>query len=134
LLVVIIGTALFGGCASTPKSPDATTQEKEKAGDKNKSAVFEQPMDKTQKAALDALAVFGFEIKKQEPDFIEGRRPNKWGLFVGSGGETMKVWLESPGPTQTKVKVKTEHSFMGIAGQKNWDDKVLAELTKALKL
>ncbi|NOT54974.1 MAG: hypothetical protein HOP18_10245 [Deltaproteobacteria bacterium] len=94
--------------------------------------VFAQPVEKTQKAAVDALVVLGFEIKKTEPLHIEGYRPHKVGLFVGSGGETAGVWLESIGADQTRVVVDTAKSFVGIVGQKNWDSEILAEMSKAL--
>ena len=113
--------ALMGGCASTPK-----------AGDAKVSAVFQQPIEKAQKAAVDALTVTGFDIKKQEPTYVEGTRPRKVGLFVGSGGETVGVWLVTQAPDKTEVKVKTAKTFVGGAGQKNWDAEVMAEITKTL--
>ncbi|MCB9913169.1 MAG: hypothetical protein H6827_09255 [Planctomycetes bacterium] len=113
---------LLVGCASTPKIADA------KVG-----ALFEQPIDKVQRAAVDALAVNGFDIKKQEPTYVEGSRPRKIGLFVGSGGETVAVWLTAPAPDKTEVKVKTGKSFAGYAGQKNWDEEIMAEMTRTLR-
>ena len=109
------------GCASTPKASDAKA-----------SAVFQQPIDKVQKASVDALTVTGFDIKKQEPAYVEGYRPRKVGLFVGSGGETVGIWLTATAPDKTEVKVKTARSFVGGAGQKNWDDEVMAGITKTL--
>jgi hypothetical protein len=113
--------ALMTGCASTPKASDAKA-----------SAVFQQPIDKVQKASVDALTVTGFDIKKQEPAYVEGYRPRKVGLFVGSGGETVGIWLTATAPDKTEVKVKTARSFVGGAGQKNWDDEVMAGITKTL--
>lgn len=122
-LILALGglMAFMAGCASIPKATDA------KAG-----AIFQQPIDKVQKAAVDALAVTGFDIKKQEPTYVEGSRPRKVGLFVGSGGETVGVWLNAQAADKTEVKVKTAKSLVGIAGQKNWDDQILAEMTKTL--
>jgi hypothetical protein len=113
--------ALMAGCASTPNAADA------KVG-----AVFQQPIEKARQASVDALTMTGFEIKKQEPAYVEGFRPRKMGLFVGSGGETVGVWLATLAPDQTEVKVKTARSFVGGAGQKNWDNEVMAEITKSL--
>jgi hypothetical protein len=96
------------------------------------SAVFQQPIDKVQKASVDALTVTGFDIKKQEPTYVEGYRPHKIGFFVGSGGETVGLWLAALAPDKTEVKVSTSKSVAGIAGQKNWDDAVMAEITKTL--
>ena len=114
------------GCASTS---DQTAAKQSEAKPKT---VFEQPIAKTQQAAVDALTVVGCEIKQQEPSYVEGSRPHKMGLFVGSGGETVKVTLVSLEPQNTSVTVKTEKSFVGFAGQKNWDKQVLEEMTKEL--
>jgi len=113
--------ALLVGCASTPKASSAKV-----------SAVFPQPIVKVQKASVDALAVTGFDIQVNEATHVQGFRPHKVGAFVGSGGETMGVWLTALEPEKTEVKVKTAKSMVGMAGQKNWDDDVMAEITKAL--
>src|ERR1041385_6490895 len=68
------------GCASTSKQAGVEQPEGQP------SVVFDQPIAKTQQAAVDALAVIGCKIKKQEPTYVEGYRRNKMGLFVGSGG------------------------------------------------
>lgn len=95
-------------------------------------AVFQQPVEKIWKAAVDALVVLCFGIKKQEDFFVEGFRPRKVGFFVGRGEETVGIWLESLAQDRTRVLVKTAKSLVGIAGQKNWDVKVLAEMENAL--
>jgi hypothetical protein len=110
-------------CSSTPTRPTS---------DDKKSVVFAQPLAKAQKAAMDSLVVLGFELKKTEPQYIEGTRPRKMGLFVGSGGETVGVWLDPVGESATQVQVDTARTFVGAAGQKKWDDDVLAEMQKAL--
>jgi hypothetical protein len=94
--------------------------------------VFNQPLAKTQRAAVDALTVIGCDIKKQEPTYVEGHRPLKMGVIVGSGNETVKVSLTEMAPQKTSVHVMTDKSFVGGAGQKNWDQQVLAEMTKSL--
>lgn len=113
--------AFMTGCASTPKASDAKA-----------SVVFQQPVEKVRKAAADALEVTGFDIKKQEPAYVEGFRPHKVGFFVGSGGETVGVWLSERAHDKTEVRVTTAKSLVGIAGQKNWDDEVISEITKTL--
>ena len=110
------------GCASSPK-PD----------DSGPAAVFNHPVKDVQRAAVDALTVSGFDIKKQESGHVEGARPRKVGLVVGSGGETVGVWLKATAPTVTEVRVKTAKSFVGGAGQKTWDKVILAEMTKSLE-
>jgi hypothetical protein len=121
-LVILLLTAVgaWSGCASTPDRPLAH------------SAVFLQPAVEVQRAAVDALVVLGFDVEKSEPAYVEGFRPRKIGLFVGSGGETVGVWIEPLGPSRTGVRVDTARSFVGIAGQKRWDEDVLNELEKSL--
>jgi len=111
--------AIFG-CASTPQYP------------KNQATVFDQPIEKVKQAAVDALVANGFNINKQEPTYIQGSRPHKVGLFVGSGGETAGVWLEKLDDNRTSVKVSTAESLAGNMGQKSWDGEILTGMTKIL--
>ncbi|SEN68869.1 hypothetical protein SAMN05216404_10699 [Nitrosospira multiformis] len=120
ILLVIVST-LIAGCASTPVASEGAPQ-----------TVFQQPIEKVQKAAVDALVVTGFDVTKQEPAYVEGFRPRKVGFFVGSGGETAGVWLTEQGQDKTKVKVDTARSLVGIVGQKNWDTEILNEMRKSL--
>jgi hypothetical protein len=120
ILLVIVST-LVAGCASTPVASEGVPQ-----------TVFQQPIEKVQKAAVDALVVTGFDVTKQEPAYVEGFRPRKLGFFVGSGGETAGVWLTEQGQDKTKVKVDTARSLVGIVGQKNWDTEILNEMRKSL--
>jgi hypothetical protein len=111
---------LTAGCASTPKMPSEAP------------TVFAKPSAVVQKAAVDSLVVAGFEIQKTEPLYVEGMRPHRVGLVVGSGGETVGVWLEPMGASRTGVRVDTARSLLGIAGQRKWNDDILAEMTKTL--
>jgi len=120
-IFLCIASALVAGCASTPVAGDAVAQ-----------TVFAQPIERVQKAAVDALVVTGFDVTKQEPAYVEGFRPRKVGFFVGSGGETVGVWLTKQGPNKTEVKVDTAKSFVGIVGQKTWDTEILNEMSKSL--
>lgn len=121
IMLLGMSLALMSGCASTPVASDAKS-----------TTVFQHPIAQVQKAAVDALVVTGFDITKQEPTYVEGFRPRKVGLFVGSGGETVGVWLTAQGPTKTEVKVDTAKSLVGIAGQKSWDTEILSEMTKSV--
>ena len=121
MILLTLASALVAGCASTPVARDATSM-----------TVFQQPIEQVQKAAVDALVVTGFNVAKQELTYVEGFRPRKIGLFVGSGGETVGIWLASQGPNKTEVRVDTAKSFVGIVGQKNWDAEILNEMTKSL--
>ena len=120
-IVTTLSIAAFViGCASVPKRPAESS-----------GVVFQQSLEKTREAAIDALVVLGFDIKKQETSYVEGFRPRKVGLFVGSGGETVGIWLESLDNDRTRVLVKTAKSLVGIVGQKTWDEEVLQEMEKA---
>ncbi|MGC1521434.1 MAG: hypothetical protein WA803_07840 [Steroidobacteraceae bacterium] len=102
------------------------------AADKGVQATFDQPMTAVHKAAVDALAVIGCTIKKEDPAYIEGKRERKFGVFVGSGGETVSVTLSEAAPGKVGVDIRTARTFVGAAGQKNWDKPVLDEITKQL--
>jgi hypothetical protein len=118
-LIICITLGLVAGCAS-PAIKDATGN------------IFQQPIKQVHQASVDALVVTGFDIKKQEPKYIEGFRPHKIGLIVGSGGETVGVWLEELGPNKTSVNVDTAKSALGILGQKNWNTEIMSEITRSL--
>jgi len=121
LPLLMIIAVLGSGCASTPDVSDAASQ-----------AVFPHPIAKVQKASVAALAVTGFDINKQESAYVEGFRPRKVGLLVGSGGETAGIWLTAKGVDKTEVKVDTAKSFVGIAGQQSWNEEIISEIGKAL--
>ena len=113
--------AVLTGCASTPSRPQGEG-----------GVLFSRPPGVVQTAAVNALTVSGFEIKKSEPLYVEGFRPRKIGLFVGSGGESAGVWLDPVDGSRTRVRVDTAKSFVGIVGQRSWDDQILAEMEKEL--
>ena len=122
-LAVIISVFIVvavAGCAATPSRPESP------------GVVFQKTSDVVQKAAIDALVVTGFDIQKSEPLYVEGFRPHKVGFFVGSGGETVGIWIEPLGSSSTRVRVDTAKSLVGIVGQKNWDTEILAEMEKTL--
>lgn len=100
---------------------------------KKQPTVFNNGAEEVRQAGLRALTFVGCEVKTQQPYYLTGKRPSKWGLFVGSGGETVKIFLYPDGPAQTRVWVDTDKSFVGIAGQQTWDDKVLAEMKNILE-
>jgi hypothetical protein len=119
LVVGALGLGLVA-CGSAPTRPEGT------------GVVFAKPAGEVMKAAESALAANGFEIQKREPSYVEGFRTRQIGLMVGSGGETSGVWLEPAPPTGTRVRVTTQKSMLGIIGQKNWDDEILAAMEKNL--
>jgi hypothetical protein len=121
--VAIAGCMLaLAACSATPTKPSQGTP----------SIVYDKPEAAVQKAAIDALAANGFEIGKSEPEYVEGSRPHKMGLAVGSGGETAGVWLSSLGGDKTTVRVSTAKSMLGYVGQKNWDKEIIAGMDSSL--
>lgn len=95
--------------------------------------VFAQPIARVNEAAVRALFSVGCEVKHKETYFASGVRHHKMGVFIGSGGETVKVFMIPQGDKVTNVWVDTDLSFVGMAGQQNWNKQVLAEMTNLLK-
>src|SRR5690349_2613686 len=118
---ILFGLAALAlaSCASTPDANRA------------KPVIFNKAVAAVHSAALHALAETGFEVQKDEPNYVEGFRPRRWGVVtMGSGGETLGVWIEPDGPNATAVKVDTAKSFVGIVAQKAWNDEVLAAMRR----
>lgn len=84
------------------------------------------------KAAVTALIAQGFEITRSDPLYIEGLRPRKIGMFVGSGSETAGVWLDSISEGKTSVRVDTAKSTVGYLGQKDWSSEILSDIRRDL--
>jgi hypothetical protein len=120
--LAIVTLAVLTGCASSPTKPPAS------------GTLFKAAPDAVQKAAVVALVANGFEVTKQDARYVEGSRPRKWGLFVGSGGETAGIWIEPVDADTSRVRVDTARTFAGLAGQQNWDSEIIIELTKALNV
>jgi hypothetical protein len=128
------------GCASTPEDASArkmrypTADSILKEGDVKKTppTVYQHPIEEVRPAAARALSFVGCKVDTQEDFFVSGKRPQKMGLFVGSGGETVKLFLYPQSPSETHVWVDTDLSFVGIAGQQGWNKQVLEELTRIL--
>lgn len=97
------------------------------------ATTFAQPLARVNEAAARALVSVGCKLQRQESYFASGHRPNKMGLLVGSGGETVKVFMLPQGDKATNVWVDTDLSFVGMAGQQNWNKQVLAEMANLLK-
>ena len=90
------------------------------------------PMDKVLDAAKQALATYGCSVKKEKPDYLECTRDRHIGVFVGSGGEKVKVKLSAKG-SETRVQIQTGKGFVGRVGKKNWSTPIFNEMMKALK-
>jgi len=119
-LALLLTLAVLAGCSSTPSQPESP------------GWLFAKPPAVVQKAAVNALVVNGFDIEKSEALYVQGFKPRKFGAIVGSGGETVGVWLEAVGADRTRVRIDTARSIVGVAGQRKWDADVLAEMQKEL--
>jgi len=53
-------------------------------------------------------------------------------VFVGSGGEKVKVKLSAKG-SETRVKISTGKGFVGRVGKKNWSTPIFDEMMRILK-
>ena len=120
--LLALSASLAGGCAATPKLDETEAP-----------VVFERPRAQVATAAIDALAVHGFDVDRQEPGYVQGTRPRKIGLFVGSGGESVGVWMDERGESTTEVRVQTARTVAGGLGQKDWDEPVIEEMRRALE-
>ena len=149
----------LGACSTTPETKTTSTAEaasmkagaetemkagtedemkkakkKDKKKDKKKglSRVFDASADDAKQATLTAMQKNGFLLKDTSGYVLEGKRSNKIGLMVGSGGEKMMANIVPMDDGKTEVTVRTKKTFVGIAGQKNWDDEVMDMIEKAL--
>jgi hypothetical protein len=91
-------------------------------------AVLTKPLAVAQQTAVEALESIGCVIKQRRPRYVEGFRPHQIGFVIGSGGETVRVWLSPISARRTGVKVATDKSLLGIAGQRTWDHEVIAQM------
>ena len=82
---------------------------------------------------MNALVTTGFDVERTEPLYIEGYRPRRWGLVAGSGGETVAIWLEWESPNRTRMSIDTGQTFLGGAGQKNWNYEVFNAIHRELE-
>jgi hypothetical protein len=106
----------------------------EKDGKRNTTIlVLTATAEKVHAAALEALAAVGCKVKSDSPTYIEGKRSNKVGIAVGSGGEKLFVWIKDVGEGKTELKVTTKKTLVGIVGQKLWNEQVANQVRDAVK-
>jgi len=105
---------------------------KEKKKTKGLARSFNASPEAVKEATLAAMQKNGFSLKDMAGMSIEGKRSNKVGLMVGSGGEKMYADIKALENGMTEVRVRTKKTFVGLAGQKNWDDEVMDMISEAL--
>lgn len=127
--IILAAASLFllPSCSSTAgKTGTTATQTAQVAPKSGKTLTVDKSLQEAHKSALQALTKLDCEIKADTATYVAGFRRRHIGVLVGSGGETLKIWLEEISATQSRVTVSTSKSLLGIAGQKNWDDEVAA--------
>ena len=137
IVALSAGIAFVSGCGTpiTHSSPLTKEQILLEPDVKAKDpVVFQKGLEEVRQAGLRSLVAVGCEIKTEEPLFLAGVRPQKMGLFVGSGGETVKIFLYPQAADVTQVWVDTDLSFVGMAGQQSWDKQVFQSLTGFLNM
>jgi hypothetical protein len=135
IIALSTGIALLSGCGttinhSTPLTKEQILLEPDVKG--KDPVVFQKGLEEVRQAGLRSLVAVGCEVKTEEPLFLAGFRPHKMGLFVGSGGETVKVFLYPESVDMTHVWVDTDLSFVGMAGQQSWNRQVFESMTNIL--
>jgi len=108
---------VIAGCAATPSKP------RNSAG-----VLFNASIEATQKAAMNALIVNGFEVTLNEPLHLQGFKGRSVGVVFTTGGETVGIWLEPIGATRTKVIVTTRKSLVNKITQRIWNEDLLVAM------
>ncbi|WP_413204029.1 hypothetical protein [Rhodospirillum sp. A1_3_36] len=122
VIAAVSAVLMVGACASAPSSDDSSAE----------SVTFSYPAPVVQKAAVSALRDTGFDVEKAEPLYVEGFHSRRIGLVVGSGGETVGVWIDPLTSSSSRAKVATEKSIVGIVGQKSWNTEIIAAMRNKL--
>lgn len=119
--------------AGSQLTSTVTAEAEEKDTKKNTTIlVLNAAPEKVHEAALMALASVGCKVKQDTPTRIEGKRSNKVGLAVGSGGEKLFVDIKDLGDGKTELKVVTKKTMVGIVGQKLWNEEVAGKIRDAV--
>jgi len=118
--------------SSVVNSAPANQENDPSKGSKDVDQTVAYPMDKVLDAAKQAIATYGCSIKKEKTDSLECTRDRHVGVFVGSGGEKVKVKLSEKG-SETRVQISTGKGFVGRVGKKNWSTPIFNEMMKILK-
>jgi hypothetical protein len=134
ILLLMLLCLYFGQAVAAPNDANEQKQTEEDAakGSKDVDEVIQYPMDAVQRAVKVGMQTYGFDIKEEKPDYLEGTRSRHVGVVVGSGGEKVTVKL-SPESGGTRVKIETGKGFVGRAGKKNWSTPIFKEALKVLK-
>ena len=119
ILLLVLLCSYFGQAVAAPEDAKEQKQTEEDAtkGSKDVDEVVQYPMDAVQRAVKIGMQTYGFDIKKEKADYLEGTRSRHVGVVVGSGGEKVTVQL-SPESGGTRVKIETGKGFVGRMGKR----------------
>jgi hypothetical protein len=132
-LVTIVLTLSVVICAQAVQPANQAKEKNDPSkGSKDVDQTVPYPMDKVLDAAKQALATYGCNVKKEKADYLECTRDRHVGVFVGAGGEKVKVKLSARG-SETRVEIKTGKGFVGRLGKKNWSTPIFDEMMKTLR-
>ena len=126
------------GCASDKQGGAPKLISHPTPPDHARTATVHFPLTTAHTSAENSLAVSGFNITKSDETFMEAERPVHSGLFITSGGEVCRIWLNSVSPGETEIKVDSNKAYtikgglIGKMAQKEWDSTVLAEILRDL--
>ncbi|MCH6256766.1 hypothetical protein MLD52_09425 [Puniceicoccaceae bacterium K14] len=140
IVSISLTTILLAAGATTPlhagkaKVKPTSSESSEKETKRLKVVVEElaYSVDELQIASKQALVAIGCKIKKEQPDFIEAKRPNKIGVAVGSGGEILKINFKIIDENNTEITVATKKTMAGYVGQRLWSEELLENIKTIL--
>lgn len=134
VLLLLLSCLYFEQAVAAQNGANEQKQTDEDAtkGSKDVNEVIQYPMDAVQKAVKVGMQTYGFDIKDEKPDYLDGTRSRHVGVVVGSGGEKVTVRLSSESGG-TRVKIETGKGFVGRMGKKNWSTPIFNEALKVLK-
>ena len=134
LVVILLGWSVAGSNSLMAAAQSEDTAPAEKETKKNTTVLtLTATSDKVHAAALEALAAIGCKVKSDSPTQIEGKRSNKVGLAVGSGGEKLFIAIKALEGGKTELTVTTKKTLAGIVGQKLWNEEVANHIRDAVK-
>jgi len=121
-IVLLFGLFTLAGCAEyIPIEPPANT-----------GAVFQRSLDEVQTAARNALTKMNFAITKENTQYIEAVHLKAEETVKSNDGELVGIWFK-PRTTSVLILIDTAKTPKDIAGQRDWEQPLLAEIMRELQ-
>jgi hypothetical protein len=112
IVLVITSIMILAGCASTGTESGMSQEEVRNKVKGMSSTTFAQPLSRVHDAAVRALTTVGCEIHQKQDYFVSGSRPHTFGLIVGSGGETVQIYMLPQSEESTQEWVNTNKTLI----------------------